>query len=189
MTAFPSAPYDGETYTIGPRTWTYSQAQDAWVLSRTGPTGPTGVTGPQGPAGVLLTSLDVDTFIGDGTTSVFILSITPISAYNMIVNVDGLVQTANINYTVSGNHITFSIPPINNATIDVVHFLTGSAITGPTGPNSFPTINGPPLTSIGRNSDVAGDIAFSSSYLYYCTASYDGITNIWKRINWSNDIW
>lgn len=46
-----------------------------------------------------------------------------------------------------------------------------------------------PASSIGTPSDLSGDISFSSDYLYYCTQNYDGITNIWKRINWSNDTW
>lgn len=148
MTAFPSNPVNGQVYNFGSRSWVYSEAQDAWIFNRVGPTGPIGPTGSQGPAGVLLTSLDVDTFTGDGISSIFSLSITPVSVYNMIVNVDGLVQTAMSNYTLSGSNIIFSEPPIANATIDVVHFLTGSAITGPpgtpgstgpTGPRGGPT--------------------------------------------------
>lgn len=140
MTAFPSSPSDGQIYSLGTRSWVYSEAQDAWVLNRQGPTGPIGPTGVQGPAGVLLTSLTVDVFVGNGVTSIFPLSITPISVYNMIVNVDGLVQTAITNYTLSGSNIVFAQPPINNATIDIVHFLTGSAITGPPG---TPGVQGP----------------------------------------------
>jgi hypothetical protein len=140
MTAFPNPAYDGQVYTIGPRSWTYNLSQNAWILNKNGPTGPAGPLGPTGPAGVLLTSLIVDTFTGDGITTSFTLSITPVSIYNMIVNVDGLVQTANTNYTLSNNNIIFTTAPINNATIDVMHFLTGSAITGPPG---YPGPTGP----------------------------------------------
>ena len=94
MTAFPNPAYDGQLYTLGLRSWTYILAQDAWILNKNGPTGPTGTPGVTGPAGVLLTNLTVDTFTGDGVTDTFELSITPVSAYNMIVNIDGLVQTA-----------------------------------------------------------------------------------------------
>ena len=145
MTAFPNPAYDGQLYTLGLRSWTYILAQDAWILNKNGPTGPTGTPGVTGPAGVLLTNLTVDTFTGDGVTDTFELSITPVSAYNMIVNIDGLVQTAFVNYTLSGTNIAFTSIPINNSTIDVVHFLTGSAITGPrgylgpTGPAGGPT--------------------------------------------------
>lgn len=210
MTAFPSSPSDGQIYSLGSRSWTYSEAQDAWVLSRTGPTGPTGATGAQGPAGVLLTSLTVDTFMGDGITSTFTMSITPVSVYNMIVNVDGLVQTAITNYTISGNQIIFNIAPIENATIDVVHFITGSAITGPpgtpgsvgpTGPRGTPggptgptgpsslTIVPPPLSSIGQIGDTSNNIAFSSGYFYWCSAAYNGVTDIWKRTPWDGTTW
>jgi hypothetical protein len=213
MTAFPSSPSDGQIYTLGTRSWTYSEAQDGWILSRTGPTGPTGATGAQGPAGVLLTSLTVDTFIGDGINSTFTLSIIPISAYNMIVNVDGLVQTALTNYTVSGDQITFNEPPIENATIDVVHFLTGSAITGPpgtpgsvgpTGPRGTPggptgptgpagmmplVLVSPPLSSVGQFGDTVNRISFNGSYFYWCSGSYDGITSIWKRVGWDGTAW
>ena len=46
-----------------------------------------------------------------------------------------------------------------------------------------------PSTSIGALGDLLGDYAFDSSYMYYCTATYDGTTNIWKRVGWSGDTW
>lgn len=48
---------------------------------------------------------------------------------------------------------------------------------------------GAPDTSIGAAGDKAQMLVLDSSYLYYCTADYDGVTNIWKRIQWSNDTW
>lgn len=159
MTAFPNPAYDGQTYTIGTRSWTYSLTQDAWRLNKNGPTGPQGDLGPTGPAGVLLTSLVVDTFMGDGVTDTFTLSITPISVYNMIVNVDGLVQTALTNYNVLSDQIIFSIAPIENSTIDVIHFLTGAPITGPVGyTGATGPFGGPPGPTgpTGYNSTVTG---------------------------------
>jgi hypothetical protein len=38
-----------------------------------------------------------------------------------------------------------------------------------------------PATSIGLAGDTAGMLAFNASYAYYCTANYDGVTNIWRR--------
>ena len=210
MTAFPSSPYDGQVYTLGPRSWTWSDAIVAWSMNRGGPTGPTGTSGPQGPAGVLLTALTVDTYFGDGITTIFTLSLTPISVYNMIVNLDGLVQTANINYTISGNTLIFGDAPINNSTIDVVHFITGSPITGPAGTGGVTGPTGPrsitagptgpmgspgmqrvpvPLTSVGQLGDIDGMLAFNASYFYYCSGSYDVISNIWKRTAWNGDTW
>ena len=46
-----------------------------------------------------------------------------------------------------------------------------------------------PGTSVGVSGDQAGMVAFDSSYIYYCTASYDSSSNIWKRVAWSGDIW
>jgi hypothetical protein len=46
-----------------------------------------------------------------------------------------------------------------------------------------------PVTSKGVNGDTAGRIAFDSDYIYYCTASYDGDNNIWKRVALSTDTW
>lgn len=133
MTAFPAFPSDGQIYIVGSRSWTYNEAQDGWILNRGGPTGPQGIQGPTGPMGVLLTSLTVDTFAGDGITTQFTLSIIPQSVYNMIVDIDGLVQTAVTNYSVVSNNIIFSTAPILGSSITVVHFITGSAIPGPTG--------------------------------------------------------
>jgi hypothetical protein len=38
-----------------------------------------------------------------------------------------------------------------------------------------------PASSIGAAGDRAGMIAWNASYIYVCTANYDGTTNIWKR--------
>ena len=36
-------------------------------------------------------------------------------------------------------------------------------------------------SSIGVAGDELGDVAIDATYIYYCTANYDGVTNIWKR--------
>ena len=38
-----------------------------------------------------------------------------------------------------------------------------------------------PATSIGSSGDTAGMVAWDGSYIYICTASYDGSSSIWKR--------
>jgi Major tropism determinant N-terminal domain len=47
----------------------------------------------------------------------------------------------------------------------------------------------PPVHSTGSAGDVSGLHAYDSSHIYYCTGTYDGTTNIWKRVAWSNDTW
>ena len=39
-----------------------------------------------------------------------------------------------------------------------------------------------PTSSIGAVGDGAGMIAWDGSYIYICTAAYDGSTAIWKRV-------
>ncbi len=46
-----------------------------------------------------------------------------------------------------------------------------------------------PSTSVGQFGDQEGDLAVNDSYFYYCTADFDGSTDIWKRIQWSGDTW
>jgi hypothetical protein len=46
-----------------------------------------------------------------------------------------------------------------------------------------------PTSSIGQAGDVAGLVADNGTYHYYCTGTYNGTTNIWKRVAWSVDQW
>ncbi len=46
-----------------------------------------------------------------------------------------------------------------------------------------------PASSLGAPGDEPGKIAFDAGYIYYCTAFYDGVANIWKRVAWSLDTW
>lgn len=44
-------------------------------------------------------------------------------------------------------------------------------------------------SSIGQEGDVSGIIAVDSSYVYYCTANYDGSTSIWSRVQLNTTPW
>lgn len=46
-----------------------------------------------------------------------------------------------------------------------------------------------PTSSIGAEGDHLNMVADDGTHHYYCTGTYDGTTNIWKRIAWSNDTW
>ena len=47
-----------------------------------------------------------------------------------------------------------------------------------------------PTTSKGQEGDEVGSVVFDGTYIYYCTADYtDGVADIWKRVQWSNDTW
>ena len=39
-----------------------------------------------------------------------------------------------------------------------------------------------PASSTGSTGDTTGMIAWNSTYIYICTADYDGSTAIWKRV-------
>ena len=39
-------------------------------------------------------------------------------------------------------------------------------------------------SSIGATGDVTGDVAVDSTSIYYCTADYDGATDIWVKQDW-----
>lgn len=123
---------------------------------------------------------------------------TPISIVNKTTNVDYIGQVIS-DITISGNSDTQGRISIN--TQDLVAPNTHSWVFDYDGSIIFPdntvqitawsggSVVGEPNTSIGSSTDKLGDIAFDNSYLYYCTANYDGNTNIWKRVAWSNDTW
>jgi hypothetical protein len=47
-----------------------------------------------------------------------------------------------------------------------------------------------PAHSYGQVGDKLGQIAFDSTYIYYCTGDYvNNSTDIWKRIDWSASTW
>jgi hypothetical protein len=59
----------------------------------------------------------------------------------------------------------------------------------PSGYVVFPTVT-VPAHSYGVAGDVAGMVAFDSTYIYYCTANYvDNSTNIWKRTAHGTGTW
>ena len=43
-----------------------------------------------------------------------------------------------------------------------------------------------PATSVGAAGDLAGDVAFDGTYIYYCKAAHDGVTDIWNRVAWTD---
>ena len=73
----------------------------------------------------------VDTFTANGTGSTVELTEAPASANAVIVSVDGVIQTAPTNYTLSGSTITFTGVPDNGANVVVKHigFRTTSTVT------------------------------------------------------------
>jgi len=73
----------------------------------------------------------VDTVTANGTGTTVELTEAPASANSIIVSVDGVIQTAPTNYTLSGSTITFTGVPDNGANVVVRHigFRTTSTVT------------------------------------------------------------
>lgn len=82
---------------------------------------------------MLLQSLTLDTFVGDGNTNAYILSETPLDINNTIVTIDGLVQTPALNYTLAGNVLAFANNIVSNAEVTVLTLNAGAGLTGPIG--------------------------------------------------------
>lgn len=47
----------------------------------------------------------------------------------------------------------------------------------------------PPISPTGATGDQTGMIAWDSTYLYFCTADYDGSSTIWQRLAFDATPW
>jgi len=56
-------------------------------------------------------NLIFDTFVGDGTTTVFTMSQSELSEKDVLVTIGGVFQIPTEDYVVSGTQITFTSPP------------------------------------------------------------------------------
>ena len=101
----------------------------------------------------VLRNFTVDNFTGNGSATTYTLTDIPYSANSILVTVDGIVQTASTNYTVSGTTLSFgSSAPDTGAVITVVHmgFSSGNkaVMDGSITPVKLST-GGPSWTSTG----------------------------------------
>lgn len=97
--------------------------------------------------------LNKNTFTGDGSTTGFTLSQAPTSEDFTFVFIQGVYQEKST-YVVAGSTITFSTPPQNNYTIEVMHlgavnvqqssYMEYDAFTGTGGQTAFTLVNGNP---------------------------------------------
>ena len=73
----------------------------------------------------------VDNFTANGTGTTVVLSETPASANTLVVAIDGVIQTAPENFSLSGTTITFTSAPDNGSNVTVRHlgFRTTSTVT------------------------------------------------------------
>jgi hypothetical protein len=120
------------------------------------------------------------TFTANGTANTFSLTDTIAYAPDIIVSINGLLQTPTTHYTVSGNTISFTSIPSNNSLIEVRTMsaypngqsisVSNLAITGSLTANS----------SVGSNGQV---LVSSGSSVYWYTIPG---TNVNAQYTWTN---
>ena len=69
-----------------------------------------------------------DSFVGDGSTAVYTMSITPDDENAIIVFVGNVHQNPGVAYTVSGTSITFSSAPPDTHTIVILHGFNSTVV-------------------------------------------------------------
>lgn len=96
---FPNSPAPGDNYTVGAKTWTFTDGKWALNVDSLGVVGPTGPTGPSGPSGVPGTWATSQTIVSGATYTPSsadvgkMIQLTNSSAINITVN-EGLGLTA-----------------------------------------------------------------------------------------------
>ena len=114
--AFPISPTNGQSATLNGVMYTYSSATTSWTRA---------------PASPATFSVVLDTFLGDGATTSFNLSVTPTSSDFVSINIDGVSQLKSA-YTLSGATITLTGTPIVDAVIEAktINATKISVLTG-----------------------------------------------------------
>ena len=137
----------------------------------------------------------------DGTT-ITAGDVTINTTTKTISSTADLIVSATTSTTVSGADIIIS--PTNNTTVhsDVLPDSTANNRNLGTASNTWATVTTAklnntgdrinmggqytPTSSVGAAGDLAGDVAFDGTYIYYCKAAHDGVTDIWNRTAWTD---
>ena len=110
------------------------------LIGPTGQQGPQGADGIQGPAGAggadgidgtgIQGTLASDRFTGDGVVTGFNLSNTIAEEKNILVSINGLIQSPLTNYVIDGSGLNFPQPPGSGLEVEVRHL---AGLQGPSG--------------------------------------------------------
>lgn len=178
----------GPTGVAGPRGATGPQGDVGYVGSR-GATGPIGADGPRGSSGPIgATGATGPGLSGDlsfsghtisGTTNGASITINPLGVGSVISNAKIIPATNALSFGDVSNIW-------QNVYTAAVRFPDGSVF------NSATILRGAtaaPTSSVGSMGDVRGKIAFDTQYFYYCFATFDASTHIWKRMPWDAGTW
>jgi len=109
--AFPTSPTNGQSSTVNGITYVYTAVTNSWKRSVT-------------IADAVLTST-VDSFIGNGSNTVFTLTTTPQDINYTTAVVGGVTQPKSA-YSVLNNTLTFTSAPANNQIIEVTTIGTSN---------------------------------------------------------------
>ena len=101
-------------------------------------------------ASVPTTSLNVDTYTGDGSFTMKNLTVTPASANYTLLAIGGVFQPRSA-YSVAGAVITFSDPPPNGAIVEVTTIVAGAAGAGGGGASALDDLTDVTITSPANN--------------------------------------
>lgn len=119
--SFPSSPSLNQLYTVGSKSWVWNGY--AWDLQATG----FAVAPGNASIGVYL-----DTFTMDGSANTCTLTSVPVSANNIVVNIDGIEQLSTA-YTLNSNVVTLSETPANGTVINIRTFRSDTDVANSAG--------------------------------------------------------
>jgi hypothetical protein len=104
-----------------------------------------------------------DNYIGNTAISTYALSEAPADANTLAVSIDGIVQRAPINYTVSGQTIIFTSAPPTGANVHIKHlgFRSSATITAVPANTTIvqPVLSNPTITLAAENSSFKGNVS------------------------------
>ena len=169
----------GSTGPLGPTGYVGSRGPTG-AIGPDGPRGENGYTGSIGPAGPGLTGdLAFTGQIISGTVNNNSITLDPLGIGAVVTTAKIIPTNNNVLNLGDSSHFW------QNIYVGAVRFVDGSSFSSAT------RILGatPPASSIGSPGDVAGKIAFDINYFYYCFASFDASTHIWKRMPWDAGTW
>jgi hypothetical protein len=149
-------------------------------LGPDGPRGYSGYTGSVGPTGpgfsgnLSLTGQSIS-----GTQSNADINVNPLGTGRLKVSGD-LVPDVDATHSVGAQGLAWL-----KVYAGSINFADGSKFqtSKELGTNTVP------LSSKGTSGDRQGLVALDSNYFYYCTGSYDGTADIWKRVAWDQTTW
>jgi hypothetical protein len=129
MAAFPTNPTNGQSILINGITYTYASTTRSWTRTQTG-------------GGIF--NITSDTFVGDGATISYSLSVIPAGKEFVTVNIDGVLQLKSA-FDLNTNVLTFTGIPAAGAVIEIKS-VANSGLTVLTG-LAYDTFTGDGTTS------------------------------------------